>query len=236
MDGRWNDGPILSFRASFDELRRTWMTHTLHRRGDRDSLQGDYIVFTMSAKGFNEEGSADRMRQFLKILLDHHPVNFGDMQTGNGHVKSREEILDNIQSTSIIHAVFTDPTVVIEVLEKLKTAELGLSVIVTGVHDVTESCCEESHLQKHTVEHSMGVFGRLERLPPEEILQLTTMCGHGMVPANLVGKMIGEIRRGKKSLRAGALELTRPCACGIYNPVRAERLLQKLVPLMVLDG
>jgi hypothetical protein len=56
------------------------MTHTLHRRGDLESLNCDYIVFTMSAKKFNEEGSAEKMRRFLKILLDHRPVNFGDMQ------------------------------------------------------------------------------------------------------------------------------------------------------------
>ena len=84
------------------------MTHTLHRRGDRESLGQDYIVFTMSAKGFNEEGSAERMKQFLGILLKHRPVNYGDMVTGNCHVKSQEEILQNIQSTSIVHGVFTE--------------------------------------------------------------------------------------------------------------------------------
>ena len=82
------------------------MTHTLHRRGDHESLNCDYIVFTMSAKKFNEEGSAEKMRSFLKILLDHRPVNFGDMQTENGYVKSREEIFDHIQSTSIFMASF----------------------------------------------------------------------------------------------------------------------------------
>ena len=212
------------------------MTHTLHRRGDPDSFKGDYIVFTMSAKKINEEGSADKMRRFLKILLDHHPVNFGDMQTGNGYVKSREEILENIQSTSIVHAVFTDPAEVVGVLGTLKSEDLGLSVVVTGVHEKTELCCGESGLQKHTVENSLGIFGRLERLPREEILQITTMCGHGMVPANLVKKIINEIRRGKKTIREAALELTRPCVCGIFNPVRAEYLLKRLVPLMVLDG
>ena len=70
------------------------MTHTLHRRGSQESLDCDYIVFTMSAKKFNEEGSAERMRQFLEILIRHRPVNFGDMVTGNCHVKSPEEILE----------------------------------------------------------------------------------------------------------------------------------------------
>jgi hypothetical protein len=212
------------------------MTHTLHRRGDQESLGCDYIVFTMSAKGFNEEGSDQKMRAFLQILLDHQPVNFGDMVTGNSYVKSKEEIFNNIQSTSIVHGVFTQESVVEEILKKLKEADLGISIVVTGVHEETETCCRRSGIEKHTVEHSLGIFGQLRKLPSDEILQLTTMCGHGMVPANLVEKVIEEIRRGKKTIKEGALELTRPCHCGIYNPVRAERLLRRLVPLMVLSG
>jgi hypothetical protein len=212
------------------------MTHTLHRRGNRESLGEDYIVFTMSAKGLNEEGSAGKMKAFLEILLRHHPVNYGDMVTGNCHVKSREEIARNIQSTSIIHGVFTDAKQVVQVLKELKAADLGMSIIVTGVHDETEKCCLESGLPKHTVEHSLGIFGRRKKLPPDETLQLTTMCGHGMVPANLVERVIVEIKRGKKNLREGAIELTKPCHCGVYNPVRAEHLLKRLLPLMTLES
>jgi len=212
------------------------VTHTLHRRGDRDSLSRDYIVFTMSAKGLNEEGSAERMKKFLGILLEHDPVNYGDMVTGNCHVKSREEILGNIQSTSIVHGVFTEERAVIEILAKLKAADLGMSVVVTGIHDETEKSCRPSGLAKHTVENSLGIFGQYRKLPADEVLQLTTMCGHGMVPANLVERMLVEIKRGKKTPREGALELTRPCHCGIYNPVRAEQLLGRLVPLVTLDA
>ncbi len=212
------------------------MTHTLHRRGNRESLGCDYIVFTMSAKGFNEAGSAEKMREFLSILIKHQPVNYGDMVTGNCHVKSSAEIFNNIQDTSIIHGVFNEAEVVSRVLKDLKQADLGISVVVTGVHEETENCCRESLLQKHTIEHSLGVFGHLKKLPSEEILQLTTMCGHGMVPANLVEKTIAEIKRGKKTFKEGALELTRPCHCGIYNPIRAEQLLRRLLPLTVLEG
>jgi len=212
------------------------VTHTLHRRGDRASLSQDYIVFTMSAKGLNEEGSAERMRRFLGILLKHQPVNYGDMVTGNCHVKSREEILQNIQSTSIVHGVFTDAQDVVEILKELKEADLGMSVVVTGVHDETEKSCRKSDLAKHTVENSLGIFGRYKKLPADEILQLTTMCGHGMVPANLVERVIVQVKRGKKTLREGAVELTRPCHCGIYNPIRAEHLLTRLLPLVTLDA
>lgn len=211
------------------------MTHTLHRRGDRENLSCDYIVFTMSAKGFNEEGSEEKMREFLKILLKYHPVNFGDMITGNRYVKSEEEILQNIRTTSIIHSVFTDGATVSRILKELKEKDLGLSVVVTGIHEATEKCCRQAGLGKHTVEHSMGIFGNLNRLPEEAILQLSTMCGHAMVPANLVWQMIGEIKKGKKSFPEAALELTKPCHCGIYNPARAEKLLRQLVPLMTYD-
>jgi hypothetical protein len=212
------------------------VTHTLHRRGDRESLGGDYIVFTMSAKGLNEEGSADRMKDFLRILLKHDPVNFGDMVTGNRHVKSEQEILDNIQSTSIVHGVFTDARQVVSILQELKAADLGMSVVVTGIHDETEAGCREAGLAKHTVEHSLGIFGHSRCLAGDEILQLTTMCGHGMVPANLVERMLVQVKRGKKTVREAALELTRPCHCGIYNPVRAETLLRRLLPLVTLDA
>jgi len=210
------------------------MTHSLHRRGSRESLDCDYIVFTMSAKGYNEEGSADKMRRFLEILIKHNPVNYGDMVTGNRFVKSREEIFGNIASTSIVHGVFTEPSVVTEILRELKAADLGISVVVSAIHSDAEDCCHGAMLKKHTVENSLGIFGNLRRLPPDEILQLTTMCGHGMVPANLVEKVIADIKKGRKSYKEGALELTRPCHCGIYNPVRAERLLRKIVPLMTL--
>jgi hypothetical protein len=212
------------------------VTHTLHRRGDRESLSRDYIVFTMSAKGVNEEGSAERMTKFLEILLKHRPVNYGDMVTGNCYVKSQEEIVRNIQSTSIVHGVFTDEGEVVAILKELKEADLGMSVVVTGIHDETEKGCRKSGIAKHTVENSLGIFGQYTRLPADEILQLTTMCGHGMVPANLVERVISQIKRGKKSLREGALELTRPCHCGIYNPIRAEHLLGRLVPLVTLDA
>jgi hypothetical protein len=190
----------------------------------------------MSAKGLNEEGSAERMKQFLGILLRHHPVNFGDMVTGNCHVKSREEILQNIQSTSIVHGVFTDDQTVVEILKEVKEADLGMSVVVTGIHDETEKSCRKGGVAKHTVENSLGIFGQYRKLPADEILQLTTMCGHGMVPANLVERVIADVKRGKKTVREGALELTRPCHCGIYNPVRAERLLGRLIPLVTLDA
>ncbi len=41
------------------------MTHTLPRRGSRENLECDPIVFTLWAKGFNETGSGKKMEKFL---------------------------------------------------------------------------------------------------------------------------------------------------------------------------
>ncbi len=211
------------------------MTHTLHRRGDRENLSGDFVVFTMSAKGFNEKGSGKKMRKFLDIVRKHNPVNFGDCITGNSKVKPLAEIEDNMDDVSVVHAVFTDPKVVTEVLRDLKKAKVGTSIIVSGIHDETEKCCRDAGLEKHTIEHSMGYFGQTKRLPDHEFMELTSMCGHAMVPANLVEQVLRQIKRGKKTCREAALELTKPCHCGVYTPVRAEMLLKRLAPLMVLD-
>ncbi len=208
------------------------MTHSLHRRGNFDSLADEFVILSMSAKGFNEEGSGEKLRQFLDILLDNGPANFGDMQTGNRFVNPEDKIKLNVQDTSIVHGVFNGSAAITGVLKELKERDLGISVVVSGIHDITEGCCRNAGLKKHTVEHSMGIFGRMDRLPGDEYLELTTMCGHGMVPANLLEQVIWDIKKGKKSCEEAGRELARPCHCGIFNPVRAAKLLERLVPKM----
>jgi hypothetical protein len=87
----------------------------------------------MAAKGINEEGSAEKMRHFLRINLHHNPVNIGDMRTGNMYNASINEILEKVTSTSIVHGVFADRDTVFDVLRDLKEADLGLSVVISGI-------------------------------------------------------------------------------------------------------
>jgi len=211
------------------------MTHTLHRRGVKGNLGEDAIVFAMSAKGFNEEESAPRMRRFLEIILRHDPVNFGDMKTGNRFAKTVDEILRGVQNTSIVHGVFTDWGKVPRILEEIKEADLGMSVVVTGLFDEVEKCCRASELSRHTIEHSLGVMGRMELLPEDDIVEITTMCGHGMVPANLVRAMVMKIKQQEITPEAAGIELAKPCHCGVFNNQRAERLLRRLVATFCVD-
>ncbi len=205
------------------------MTHTLHREGKLENLREDFIVFTMSAKAVNAKGSGEKIRHFFKIVEKYNPVNYGDMKTGTKFNMERDVIYDNIQDTSIVHFVFTDEEIVGKVLEALEKADLGTSVIVSGLVDTTDVLCKQARLKMHTVEFSGGIHGKLELLPKRPILEITTMCGHGMVANNLVNEMVNQIRKGKKSLKEATVEVAKPCQCGVFNPKRAEILLKQLL-------
>jgi hypothetical protein len=202
------------------------MTHTLHRLGNTGNLADDFVVFAMSAKDINEKGSAALLRRFMEICFEFDPANAGDMKTGNILACSRQDILDNIRDVSIVHAVFTDENTVAALLKRIKQADLGVSVVVSGLFDRVAAAADEAGLRQHTVECSGGIWGKTRKLPPADVLQITTMCGHGMVAAALVEHYARRIRHGKITVEEAALRLAEPCVCGVFNPVRAARLLQ----------
>ena len=201
------------------------MTHTLHRRGTPENLANDYVVFAMSAKGINEKDSATKMRQFMQIAQRYNPVNLGDMKTGNTYSVGTEKVIADIKDTSIVHAVFTDLETVAKVVQEVKDADLGMSVIISGLFDSAKECCQKTGLTLHTVEHSLDIWGKTEKLAPGDVLEIATMCGHGMVAANLVVSMAEDIEAGRLSAEEAAEELAKQCCCGIFNPVRAAELL-----------
>ncbi|HWQ89927.1 MAG TPA: hypothetical protein VN374_08135 [Desulfitobacteriaceae bacterium] len=211
------------------------MTHTLHRRGTPENLEQDYVIFSMTAKGFNERGSRGALEEFLRILAKYDVANVGDMKTGNKFIVDKEIIFQNIQDTSIVHAVFTDRDQVTQALKELKEADLGVSVIVSGIVEHVHEACREAGLDRHTVEYSVGIRGNLALLPEDEILEVTTMCGHGMVSQHLVRQMIIDIKKGRRDEREAAELLATPCVCGVFNPVRAQSLLRELAEIWCLD-
>ncbi len=211
------------------------MTHTLHRRGAENNLDRDFVVFSMTAKGFNEVNSKWALQEFLMILNKYQPVNMGDMKTGGQFLVGKEQIIENVQDTSLVHAVFTDRGQVRDVLRELKEADLGVSVIVSGIVEHVHQACSEAGLEQHTVEYSLGIRGKLSKLPEDEILEITTMCGHGMVSQHLVRQMLLDIKRGLRDAKEGSEYLATPCVCGVFNPQRAQMLLEELVEIWCFD-
>lgn len=201
------------------------MTHTLHRQGSKESLDKDFIFLCMAAKGFNEDGADEKMREFLRIMMRHNPVNAGDMRSGNMFNSNMDDILSEVSNTSIVHGVFADSDTATKVLQDLKDADLGMSVVVSGPFDSVDCICEKAGLKPHSLDFSGGVWGNTKRLPSKEVQEVTTMCGHGMVASNLVKSMVDEIKAGRKTPEEAAKVLTPQCACGIFNPKRAAELL-----------
>ena len=205
------------------------MTHTLHRRGTPDSLSEDYVVLCMASQGINNVGCETKLQEFLRIAMNYNPKNIGEMTLGNMFSHEVKEVIANAKG--IAHAVFDDPDTVINFLRDLKEADLGMSVVVSGIIDNADECCNKAGLNRHTVEFSLGIWGRTERLPSEDVLGITTMCGHGMIPNNLVKSQVQEIREGNKSADDAAEELASHCCCGIFNPVRGGKLLAAMAKL-----
>ncbi len=201
------------------------MTHTLHRQGSKESLDKDYIFLCMAAKGFNEDGADEKMREFLRIMMRHNPVNAGDMQSGNMFNSNMDDILSKVTSTSIVHGVFIDSDTATKVLQELKDADLGMSVVISGPFDSVDCICEAAGLKSHSVDFSGGIWGKTEKLPGNDLLEVTTMCGHAMIAANLVKSMADEVKAGRKTADEAAKVLAPQCACGIFNPDRAAKLL-----------
>ena len=126
----------------------------------------------MAAKGINEDGAEDKMREFLRIVIKHDAVNMGDMRTGNIFCCNTDEIIDKVTSTSIVHGVFTDLETVTKVMKALKKADLGMSVVVSGPFKSVEEACKKAGITPHSVDFSAGIWGKTEKLARQELSRM----------------------------------------------------------------
>ncbi|MBR4405219.1 MAG: hypothetical protein IKT30_02475 [Bacteroidaceae bacterium] len=205
------------------------MSHTLHRIKTETGKQDDYVVLIMPARGINNHDVVNTFRKYMKLLYSFSPVNMGGLKVGTLVSNSFEELLENVsEDAPMIHAVYKDRETLIEVMKALKEADYGYSVVVSGLVEDVDCCAKQAGIQRHSVDLTLGIWGDTSKLPPEGVLEITTMCGHAMVSANLVNKMIDDIRKGKTTARKAAEKLAEPCACGIFNTDKAERLLNEL--------
>jgi hypothetical protein len=107
--------------------------------------------------------------------------------------------------------------------------------MVSGSIDRVRDVSAELGIDPHMVNLSLGIHGRTDRLPPADIREFTTMCGHGVVSPHLVKDMIRRVKTGKVSEWDGSVLLAEPCTCGIYNPCRSAELLREKSPLYAVD-
>ena len=221
------------------------MTHSLHRFGTRDDLRDDFIVFAMPARGLNDADAVERQREFLERSLKHGPVNLGDGKKGGWYHPERgisprvhwrrdtaadpEAVIRGVSEASLVTAVFDSREAAEAFIKELVAADLGLSVNMSSVAEAADLCCQACGVARHSVEYSLGFSGRLDRLPDDATLRLSTMCGHGMISHGLARKMMDRVRSGRTSPEEAARLLARFCVCSVFNPARAARVLAEPV-------
>lgn len=190
------------------------MTHTLHRTGSAESFKDDYIVMMMSSKRINNSGAAPKFRRFCEMALAHGAVKLGEPHCGNEYNQGGlDKFLDSLSDRSILpHAIFTDADAVVRFLKAVKEADFGLSIVVTGALDKVAEICKQAGLERNSINQSLGVWGRTEKLPSPEILEINTMCGHGMAAVGLIQDVIKDIKEGNCTPEEGAERLFRPCS------------------------
>ncbi len=205
------------------------MTHTNHRTGTLESLAKDYVVFIYGAKGVNTKDAGPHVQKFFDLAQKHHPVNWGTPFVGNKFTMSAAAYREGIGKHTKAYAVFNNKEDAAALVKDLKTADTGISIVVSGLIDEVKKFARTMDITPHTCQCSLGVWGKVDKLPEPEILDITTECGHAMISSKLVRRMASEVKAGRRSLKDAAAKLAQPCLCGVFNPALAEELLQKCI-------
>ena len=207
------------------------MSHSLHRRGSACSLENDFVILVTPAVGVNHVGSGPKLWKVLDIVTEVGPNNIGSYETGTIYSGvTIEEIRNSMPETPRVRCCFDSKEKMFEVLRQIKEADLGLSITLSGLNADILDMCGQLDIQPHSVNYSLGIYGATEKLPAEELLEIITMCGHGMISRDLVAKAIEDVKSGRKTPYDAAVMVSQPCVCGIFNVARAERLLAKYLP------
>lgn len=219
------------------------MTNTLHRFGDAASFRDDYVVIAIPSRGNNDIDSVPKLQQFLRLAVPFHPVNLGDARHGGALRPSRsmhptshwhrdvtldfEAVIAGLDAPTTAAAVFDNRPAAEDFVKAVRAADLGLSVNISTSIEGAEQCCDAAGICRHSVGYSLGFEGKTEHLPNGDVLQIATMCGHGMVSASLAKKMIDWVKEGRRTPEQAVTYLQRFCSCGVFNPSRAQRILEE---------
>ena len=202
------------------------MTHTLLRMGSIESQKEEFCWLVYQSKGVNDQ-------DFVNIALDYIASveavggdNWGDTKTGSQLQVGPQAVKDGLKDNSRIRGVFSSREKTVDFLNDIIKKQLGKSVLIAGILPEVAQICEEVGIVPYAVNFSLGVWGRKEKLPDEQTLAITTMCGHHNVPAAYVKVLEEDVKLGKITVNEAAQKLASFCYCGVFNPVRCARLLE----------
>jgi len=209
------------------------MTHSNHRRGSRESLEGDYVILVRG----DLRGNLAQARKAVEVLADNNPVGLIKRRTGEplrymrGWEEGLElkELVEDPDTPIYIAGVYSRKEDVEGAVGDLAKADLGFSVVVSGIFDEVFDVCRKVGTGPHTVNMSMETIGRTELLPDDGVLEITTMCGHSLISEHLARHLIDQVRKGRMTAEEAGLELGKQCVCNFFNSVRAAKIIREYV-------
>ncbi|MFH1032663.1 MAG: hypothetical protein V1767_08905 [Chloroflexota bacterium] len=219
------------------------MTNTLHRFGKPNDLKDDYIIFTVTSRGVNDVGAVEKSQEFLRAALKYKPVNLAGESSpmfrpekhlnlfklyvkGRQEQVSPEQLIKEMQPPGRAMVVFDNKQALEEFLKEVKKMDLGLSVNVSSLIEDVREMAPRTGIAPHSVNYSLGFRGNLYRLPDQQVLALTTMCGHGLISGNFAKKLLDLVKEKRVTPAKAARYMAKFCVCGCFNTARAERILR----------
>ncbi len=113
------------------------MSHSLHRFGTEKNLQNDYTMYARASRWVNREGCGPKLRKILDIFLSEKPINFGSSQAGKSAKAGLDpkEYAATLDKAYGVACCFSSKNAIKSVLKKLKEADTGISIVVSGLID-----------------------------------------------------------------------------------------------------
>jgi hypothetical protein len=201
----------------------------------KPGLFHDYVVLIRPGCNADKIGITDKCRKILNLFAQHGAVNMSTGARGRtykGNYAAEHDIsviMEAFKTGDSPHGVFDSLEKLRAFLTDLKTLGYDLPVAVSGLREEVGSICGELDAKLISYICSLGIRGNPEFVPKEPILEIVTMCGHGLVSQYLAEHLAREVKLGQTTLETASLELAKPCLCGIFNPQRAKYLLRKLI-------
>ena len=203
------------------------MTHSLHRMGSEESLTNDYVILITPAIRINDKGSGVKLKRSLRILREEGVTNIGDVEHGSILGNLNWDALESyMEDGKRIRAVVSDREVLTRILRRHREENIGLSITVSGLIKNIYEISEEAGLKPHTINMALGVLGRTDLLPSDEVLQLTTMCGHHMISRYLVEDLLLKVKSRVITPEKLAETIGNLCVCGIFNQKRCKEICE----------
>lgn len=200
------------------------MTHTLNRTGLSEDRPGEEVVFLAMVQQKEKTRKADTMQEMAETVLKYKPENIIGAPLGFND----QEVIATCVRAGIVTAVFSSEDDVRQLVKDIKSRNLGISVVLSGLFSDIQDICAETGLRPHTYNIPLGIFGKTEKLPDKKTLEITTQCGHALISPHLVKHIVKKMKKGKMTSSQGAKLLVRPCFCGIGNPKRFEKILDEI--------